>query len=366
MTKISFSCIESRMTTPRNMYATYKIGPFDKNHTLTIANNLRRALLCEIPGLAFVAAKINDASHEYISLPGVREPVLDILLNIKQIPLVSMFEVQAPCIAYLKVQGPCVVTAKDIKFPPFVRCVDPDQYITTLAPDGVIDAQFVICSGKNYWMQFSPAQLLDYCADAMAYDTKGATEKNEVSSEFLRSPNLLLIDAVFMPIKKVNYTIEVDDEIDTEKPLEHIFLQIWTNGSIHPNQAITLAASSLVELFQKFEAQLQASLAFFVPERLIIAPSSQYKDSETPHSAQAPFGGNPKLDLDIANLELSLRPYSCLKGANIETIFDLLKYSREELLLLKNFGKRSLEEVETALFHMGLELPVKKQKSKYN
>lgn len=373
MTQFCFSCLESRITTPRNVYATYKLGPFEKNDTLTIANNLRRALLSEIPGVAIAAAKIQGASHEYMALQGCRESVLDILLNVKQLPLMAAFEITTPCVAYLNVNGPGVVKASDLQLPPFLRCVDPDQYIATLCSDGTLNAAFLICPGKNYWLQFSPDQLFDYCSAALSPSHESTVsaqhgtdpQTQDAVKMFFQSEStpILPIDAVFMPIKKVNYTIEKDAEIDTERPMEHIFLQVWTNGTLHPREAIRLAAKSLVTLFQSFENRLQY-LSYLPPDRVFIAKTSTDRQSKEKalSEPQAPFGLNPKLDLDIGNLDLSLRPYSCLKRANIETVFDLLKYSREDLLLLKNFGKRSLEEVETALFQMGLELPVKKLK----
>ena len=373
MTQFCLSCLESRITTPRNVYATYKLGPFEQKDTLTIANNLRRALLSEIPGIAITAAKIQGASHEYMALQGCRESVLEILLNLKQLALMGSFELTTPCIAYVNVTGPKVVRASDLQLPPFLKCVDPDQYITTLASDGSLNAAFLICPGKNYWCQFSPEQLAQYCSsplssqkETLSFMKTGQAQEDEMSITSFFQPDetpILPIDAVFMPIKKVNYSIETDAEIDTERPMDHIFLQIWTNGTLHPRDAIRKAAKTLVTLFQSFESRLQY-LCYLPPDRVFLAKTSHENQTQDdlPYEGQAPFGLNPKLDLDIGNLELSLRPYSCLKRANIETIFDLLKYSREELLLLKNFGKRSLEEVETALFQMGLELPVKKLK----
>ena len=232
MKKFYLSCIESHVDESKNVYACFKIGPFEKNHTLTIANNLRRTLLSELSSLAIIAVKIQGVKHEYSSMVGVRESVLDILLNIKQIALTSTFQIQAPYLAYLSASGPGIVTAGDIEFPSFLKCVDP---------------------GKNYWVQLGSNQFLNHCTKAFSEVHLTNQGKEFLQMNQFEHANILPIDAVFMPINRVNYTIEVDEEIDTETVDEHIFLEIWTNGSIHPVFAIEQAASSLVQLFTPFQ-----------------------------------------------------------------------------------------------------------------
>ena len=362
MKKFYLSCIESRINDPKNLYARFKIGPFERNHTLTIANNLRRTLLSELDSLAIIAVKIQGVKHEYSSLPGVRESMLDILLNIKQISLASAFQIHSPHIAYLSASGPGIVKAGDIEFPSFLKCVDPDQQIATLCNDGKLNIAFLIYPGKNYWLQLGSNQFINHCAKV--FNQANLTDQAE---QFLQGwqfeqTNILPIDAVFMPINRVNYTIEVDEDIDTEQPYEHIFLEIWTNGSIHPVTAIEQAATRLVELFQPFQNLQSLQLQ---PKFLTLKPlkTENYQLTRTGITtgrkeligSNVEDGINPSsmLDLDIGNLNLSLRPYTCLKRANIQNVRDLLKYSREELLLFKNFGKRSLEEVENSLYKLG-------------
>ena len=379
MKKFYLSCIESSVNDPQNLYARFKIGPFQKNHTLTIANNLRRTLLSELDSLAVVAVKIQGVKHEYSSLPGVRESVLDILLNIKQISLASVFQIHSPHIAYLTANGLGVVKAGDIQFPPYLKCVDPDQEIATLCNDGKLNIALLIYPGRNYWIQLGSNQFINHFSKVF---TKASLTLTDNAKEVLQGwrfekSNILPIDAVFMPVNRVNYTIEVDEEIDTEKPYEHIFLEIWTNGSIHPVAAIEQAATALVQLFTPFQ-NIQSLQVKVQPKFLSLKPLKQGPLEERIFSkkkgrkfiAEVEDGVSPSsttiLNLDIANLNLSLRPYTCLKRANIENVRDLVAYSREELLLLKNFGKRSLEEVENSLYKIGYFLRSNNDISKQN
>ena len=363
MKKLHLSCIESRLDDPQNLYAQFKIGPFDKNHTVTIANNLRRALLSELESTAIIAVKIQGVKHEYSSLPGVRESVLDILLNIKQIALTSTFQIQAPYLAYLSASGPGIVTAGDIEFPSFLKCVDPTKKIATLCNDGQLNIAFLIYPGKNYWVQLGSNQFLNHCIKAFNDVNLTNQGKEFLSTYQLDTANILPIDAVFMPINRVNYTIEVDEDIDTEKVYEHIFLEIWTNGSIHPVIAIEQAATSLVELFSPFQniQALQLQPRYLTSKTLrkgkLDGIAKTQKNNSIEFEIEDDLNPSSILDLDIGNLNLSLRPYTCLKRAKIQNVRDLLKYSREELLLFKNFGKRSLEEVENSLYQIGFFLP---------
>ena len=203
MKKFYLSCIESRVDNPKNLYARFKIGPFDKNHTLTIANNLRRALLSELHSLAIIAVRIQGVKHEYSSITGVRESVLDLLLNIKQIALVSSFQSHSPYIAYLSASGPGVVKAGDIIFPACVKCIDPDQEIATLSSDGHLNMAFLIYPGKNYWMQLGSTQFMSFCGKVFNAISSLLDEESNIH-KFLNSwqfekTNILPIDAVFMP-----------------------------------------------------------------------------------------------------------------------------------------------------------------------
>ena len=741
MEPLLLSCIESRVENSRNFYGRFQLGPFVLGQGLTIANSLRRSLLSEISGLAITAVEIEGVVHEYSTIEGVRESVLDILLNVKQIVLTSDFQIQEPQIAFLQVQGPGIIRAKDIKLPISIQSVDPEQYIATLLYDGLLKIKFMICRGKNYLVQTplglkipnspppsykkqeeafselkaevfltkssqstkqnissnpslskkstesslasflqienlqdftldtsegltntsnipegsqvnknkifdygagtpkqqsksvkeimlkeeennavfishkpkieltstkkmlevsgsnndvtidlsnniqsdkknssvystsseeallntnraelsslpnaekkntidskvdisalvptpnsqtsqrndkdlssegspllvdipernvrskspSPANNIltspkkmsagDVKAEISGVDTKnkpqrvlGVSTRRDVSKplsnisfgdvkileggkrdvgdvrqkqnkELKKTSNILPIDAVFMPINRVNFAIELNNE--SEAPKDLVILEIWTNGSIHPKQAINEAAKALIQLIAPFQEAkifkpvfinspkgLQRSLSswcatvtnlglpaqrkknlrllplhniltdknkvfinppdilkghvstknnVFVnldfPSETIDTPNifrdvrltfplGMSKAGATDKKSSICQAGPTKIakqentwvdggkhrnsllnknvaSLDIGNLNLSFRPYTCLKRAKIETIADLLQYSAEDLLNLKNFGKRSLDEIEQNLNEMGLKL----------
>ena len=524
MEPLLLSCIESRVENSRNFYGRFQLGPFISGQALTIANSLRRSLLSEISGLAITAVVIEGVAHEYSTVAGVRESVLDILLNVKQIVLTSNFQFQEPQIALLEVQGPAIVRANDIKLPVSVQSVDPEQYIATLLYDGVLQMKFIICRGKNYIVQTplglkipdsifdsmqaeidltKPSQVLkqnvkdntslskkndsswrgpsvplkskirdttqashtslfpsealypfagekslrhpnknkgdekenpvltsktsdndinndtannlrqpnknpilvkddetaivnsqnklknsqqysnNSANDLLNYDRtpvknslknlsflsqKQATERNtedfgEMAEmdqvqpiRFKETFSILPIDAVFMPINKVNFAIETNDK--SEVPKDRIILEIWTNGSIHPKQAIHDAAKALIQLIAPFQEAKNFKSVFMSSRKVLRKALSS---SESLLKKKSKLIINPRLkrklpSLDIGNLELSLRPYTCLKRAKIETVADLLQYSSEDLLNLKHFGKNSLNEVENILNQMGLKL----------
>jgi len=155
MEHLLLSSIESRIENNRSLYGRFQLGPFDRGQGLTIANAMRRTLLSELSGLAILCVEIQGVSHEYSNLKGVRESVLDVLLNLKQIVFISDEKFKQPEIGFLKVQGPAIIKAGDLKLPTFIQCVDPDQYIASLSDNGVLEMKFMICEGKNFLVQTS-------------------------------------------------------------------------------------------------------------------------------------------------------------------------------------------------------------------
>lgn len=501
MEHLLLSCIESRIENNRSFYGRFQLGPFDLGQGLTVATALRRTLLSELTGLAITAVAIQGASHEYSTLCGVRESVLDILLNLKQIvfslseselendssqDLASKRRLPDSQIGFLKVCGPGIVKARDIKLPTSIQCVDPDQYIATLASNGSLEIRFIISEGKNYIVQTrSPSELasslsqqhfsnsslnlisstdprifkslqpsfsnnnllqktknfrkeqgpikedlknfkLDYFnSDSFvktqtlknSHRTSDQANRVEVEQNQLNTTsnvaksiepilgtnkfgskaqvdgrslrnleesnlfskqdsiksrqiellkidkitNILLIDAVFMPVNRVNFLLENDEE--SIKLKEKVILEIWTNGSIHPRKAIHEAASAIIRIFLPFQ-EANSFQSFLLNSNLKTQQNSQDRRELYSNKKKVKFAAKKdnlaikknRASIDIGNLELSLRPYTCLKRANINTVSDLLQYSPDELLLLKNFGKRSLEEVETTLAQLGLKL----------
>nr|YP_009105433.1 alpha subunit of RNA polymerase [Parietochloris pseudoalveolaris]AIT94060.1 alpha subunit of RNA polymerase [Parietochloris pseudoalveolaris] len=391
MEHVLLSCIESRVENNRSFYGRFQLGPFALGQGLTVANALRRSLLSELYGLAITAVEIEGVQHEYSTLPGVRESVLDILLNLKQIVFTGEFQITEPQIGYLYFQGPGIVRANNMKLPISIKCVDPEQYIATLSYDGVLRMKFVIWQGKHYSTQKNNVSF-DSSLRLMAGNAISQTEtkeKNEkdinkqsssiilansdtqtnlkfnkhqssqlnhiTNSEFRKSKNVLVLDGSFFPVNKVNFSLEIDDEL--QQPKDRVILEIWTNGSIHPRQAIHDSAKALIRLFYPFQEKRYLKNKFLnsrkVFQKKIIENKTNLKFLTKKHKISVE---KKKASLDIGNLDLSLRPYTCLKQSKIETVGDLLQYSREELLSIKNFGKRSLQEVEINLDQMGLRL----------
>jgi DNA-directed RNA polymerase alpha subunit len=697
MENLLLSCIESRVEKNQTFYGRFQLGPFDKGQSLTVANALRRTLLSELYGFGISHVKIEGTSHEYSTLKGIRESILEILLNLKEIVLTSDFYFQAPQIGYLYVQGPGIITAKDLKLPSFIQCVDCEQYIATLSQDGFLKLKFLISQGKNYCIQspdteknkthmnfnfknkiyqispglrswtlrssldlsniqnnrsnsfltnksqiedellkktsyknlsqnhlgkiknsyaislsliekfskkknlslnkiqnfnqnqqhesvncestifspilksthfiydqkincdfrknekvvekskrriqfirsFSPLELVltkneNSCflfstnSDSPFIDSKFSVTENlesittqtnflkenkisdlgfsntnlsfkKVEENFiikekkkllknfnffyttvskkekkifvknkelknqssyftiqkrntgkskLLQPEIFLecrpikffknekrntilpLDSNFMPVNKVNFVLEPHYELEQLK--EKIILEIWTNGSIHPRQAIHEATYALNRLLLPFQENEVLNSIFFNSQFSNVKKNqkkkfyflSPYEKADSVKSRKSGYSSNSKnvqkmelsfdlenssqqifnsfknkevsneknlknfssslskqnfiesqttqketltlekkrFAIDIGNLDLSLRPYTCLKRANIHTIGELLEYSGEELLLLKNFGKRSLEEIEKTLFQYNLKLRSSKVK----
>ncbi len=302
-------CIETTIEKDQSQYSKFVIEPLGRGQGTTVGNALRRVLLSNLGGAAMTAVRISGVSHEFATIPGVREDVLDILLNVKQIVLRS--HSAQPQIGRLHVQGPAMVTAGHIDFNPDVEVINPNQYIATIAAGSTLEMEFRVEQGEGY-RTFERSQ-----EDATAVD-------------------FLQIDAVFMPVRKVNYTVEATRSPENLEQ-DRLQIEIWSNGSITPQEALSQAASMLVDLFNPLR-----EINFDSPgeEETIERPENQ---------------------VPIEELQLSVRAYNCLKRAQINSVADLLDYSQEDLLEIKNFGQKSAEEVVEALQqHLGITLPQSK------
>lgn len=238
MKNFFLACKEIRIepSSPKIYYGSFYLGPFPNGLALTVANALRRTLLSEISGLAITSVKIDGAVHEYSSLSGVRETVLDILLNFKEIVIQKTFNnvLAKTQYGYLQVRGPGIVRARDLKLPPSFVCVDPDQYIATLSEDGILNCVFTIQEGRNFILRKNEV-------------TFSNIDKNAP----IKKSDFLDIDAVFTPIKKVNYTIESVGSESLYEANQMVILEIWTNGSVSPQQAIQQTLNYLRILFSE-------------------------------------------------------------------------------------------------------------------
>ncbi len=308
MAQFNIECVENRYEPDQGQYGRFVIEPLARGQGTTVGNALRRVLLSSLEGSAITAIRINGVNHEFATIPGVREDVLDILLNTKQIVLRSYSD--QPQIGRLFVQGPGQVTSGSIDFGPDVEVVNPDQYLATLSDGTTLEMEFRVEQGFGY-------RVLE-----RGQDETGAID-------------FLQIDAVFMPVRKVNYIVE-DARVGGAVQNDRLILEVTTNGSMTPQEAISQAASMLVSLFSPLQ---NISLDAERPSEPLPTPESQ-----TP----------------IEELNLSVRAYNCLKRAQINSVADLVGYSYEDLLEIKNFGQKSAEEVVESLERIGIKLPQSK------
>lgn len=292
-------CLQSKVKTPTDHYSKYSIGPFIKGQSTTVGNTLRRVLLSNLQGLAIIGVRVTGINHEFSTVPNVKEDVIDILLNLKQIILKGT--INEPVLARLMVKTSGIITVNDIELPANISLVDSRQYIATLNAKGNLEMEFLIARGQNY--------LNNGIVDSV------------IPAGFLG------VDAIFMPVKKVNFFVETSRST-TSSELESLIFEIWTNGSITPAEALSSAAEILENTFKLLKITETS-------ETLGI-------DTETPVKEEA----EEHLDtVFIEELELSVRAYNCLKRANVHTLSDLLQYSASDLLEFKNFGQKSADEV---------------------
>ena len=310
MAQFQVDCEDTKIEKDQSQYGRFVLGPLERGQGITVGNSLRRVLLSNLEGTAITAVRIAGVSHEFATVPGVREDVLDILLNMKGIILNS--NSPQPQIGRLVVHGPAKVTSENFDLPSEVELVNPDQYIATLSDNATLEMEFRIERGKGY-------RAIERAQDETA------------ALDFLQ------IDAVFMPVRKVNYTVE-DARVGGSIEKDRLVLEIWTNGSLTPQESLSQAANILVDLFNPLK-----DISFEQTDQ-------EFEDSENPNS-----------QIPIEELQLSVRAYNCLKRAQINSVADLLVYTQEDLLEIKNFGQKSAEEVIEALrVRLGITLPQEK------
>ncbi|GBF79891.1 DNA-directed RNA polymerase subunit alpha [Aphanothece sacrum FPU1] len=312
--QFQIECIESKTQKNQSQYSKFVLEPLERGQGTTVGNALRRVLLANLEGTAVTAVRIAGVNHEFATIPGVREDVLEIMLNMKEMVLKSYAD--QPQIGRLVATGPGTITAAQFDMPSEVEVIDPTQYVATLTAGAKLEMEFRIDKGTGY----------------------AAINRSKDDGSSL---DFLQIDAIFMPVTKVNYSIE-DIRGDEGQAQDRLMLEIWTNGSFNPKEALSEAAEILVDLFSPLKDlnQLETS-------------TPDYQDDD-----------NPQSQIPIEELQLSVRAYNCLKRAQINTVADLLDYSQEDLLEIKNFGQKSAEEVIEALQkRLGITLPQEKAKT---
>ena len=302
MNNLSIKCLKSEKIESGACHGQFLINSLRSGQGITIGNQLRRVLLNDLGGVAISAVRIAGISHEFSTIPGVREDILEILLNLKEITLKS--KTQTPQFGRLKIQGPAVVTADLIQLPSTIEIVNPHQYIMTISTSNILEIEFKFEYGTGYKLA-----------------SQTFLEENE---------NYLQLDAIFMPVQKVDFKIEnVYDNNDSIT--ERLFLDVWTNGSLSPMEAIKSASQITVDLFTSLIENKSTN-------------SQNELESKIPSISIEPY-----TNIAIQELQLSVRAYNCLKKAQINTVGDLLQYSPEKLQDLKNFGRKSADEVFSTL-----------------
>nr|YP_009974241.1 RNA polymerase alpha subunit [Ptisana novoguineensis]QNH94115.1 RNA polymerase alpha subunit [Ptisana novoguineensis] len=315
---IQWRCIESKIESKRLHYGRFAISPFRKGQANTVGIAIRRALLGEVEGTAITYAKFRNVIHEYSTIIGIEESVNDILINLKEIVLRSdSYETQK---AFISIIGPKDITAEDILLPPSVKVIDNSQHIATITKDITLDIEMKIQKDRGYRIQDS---------------------KESQAGEFF-------IDAVFMPIRRANYSVHSFG--NNRKFQEILFIEIWTDGSLTPKEALYEASRNLIDLFLPF-LHTEEEEEETISER----------DEKSESNGNILFSNSISTDIDrmakevafkhifIDQLELPARAYNCLKKVDVHTISDLLKYSQDDLRKIKNFGKKSVDQVLEAL-----------------
>ena len=293
-------------------YGKFVAEPLERGFGITIGNSLRRVLLSCIQGAAVTAVRIDGVLHEFSALPGVREDVSDIVLNLKEVRfrLVNTDEATAT----LDVKGERVVTAKDLVVGSSVEILNPDQHIATLSREGHLRMELKIKTGRGYV----------------------AAERNKEEGAPLGT---IPLDAVFSPIRKVNYAVS-NARVAQRTDYDKLTLEVWTDGSVTPEEAISYAAKILQD-------QLSAFISF-----------EEEKPAE-PARPEPQVALNENLFRSVAELDLSVRAANCLQNAGIKYIGELVQKTEQEMLKTKNFGRKSLNEIKEVLRQMGLDFGMK-------
>jgi DNA-directed RNA polymerase, alpha subunit, bacterial and chloroplast-type len=304
--KARIDCVEVGQN---GCYGRFVIEPLERGFGHTLGNSLRRVLLSSLPGVAVSSVHIEGVQHEFSTIPGVKEDVTEIILNLKTMAC-KMFA-DGPKQLTIDVKGPCELTAGDIKTDDEVEIANPDLHIATLNEDAHLQMQLTLDRGRGYV----------------------SADKNKTPSMPI---GVIPIDSIFTPVKKVNYTVE-DTRVGQITDYDKLTLEIWTNGTLKPEEAISSAAKILNEHLNLF-----ISLTDQVMPVSMVQPEDDKKDKV--------------LEMTIEELDLSVRAYNCLKRAGINSVAELVQKNQEDMMKVRNLGRKSLEEVEQKLSALGLGL----------
>ena len=305
--KPRIECIE---TPTDDSYGKYVIEPLERGYGTTLGNSLRRVLLSSLPGTAVTSIRISGIQHEFSTIPGVKEDVTEIVLNIKRI--IARLHSDEPKTVYIEASGEGEVTAGDIKADGEVEILNPELHIATLGPDASLSMELTLDHGRGY----VPA------------------DKNKNPQQIIGT---IPVDSIYTPVLKVNYAVE-NTRVGNQTDFDKLTLEVWTDRTISPRDAVSLGAKRLVDHFTLF-TDLSDSIG---------SKSTVVEKVETQR--------DKVLEMTIEELDLSVRSFNCLKRANINTVEDLISKTQDEMIKVRNLGRKSLEEVEHKLAMMGLSL----------
>ena len=291
-------------------YGKFVVEPLERGYGTTLGNSLRRVLLSSLPGTAPTSIRIAGVQHEFSTNPGVKEDVTEIVLNVKGI--IARLHCDGPKTVYIEAAGECEVTAGDIKADAEVEILNPELHIASLGPDGALSMEITLAHGRGY----VPA------------------DKNKSAQQVIGT---IPVDSIYAPVLKVNYAVE-NTRVGNQTDFDKLTIEVWTDKTISARDALSLGAKILCDHFTLF-----TDLSDTIGNSCTVVE----KEPERPDTV---------MKMTIEELDLSVRSFNCLKRANINTVEDLTNKTEEEMIKVRNLGRKSLEEVEHKLAMMGLSL----------
>ena len=305
--KPQIECIE---TPGDDSYGKYVVEPLERGYGTTLGNALRRIMLSSLPGTAATSIKIAGVQHEFTTIPGVKEDVTEIVLNIKQ--LITKLHSEGGKTVFIEAVGPCEVTAGDIKSDGEVEVLNPELHIATLGSGATLNMEITLSHGRGY----VPA------------------DRNKAQQNII---GVIPVDSIYTPVYKVNYTVE-NTRVGNMTDFDKLTIEVWTDSTISARDAVSLGAKILCDHFALF-----TDLSETVGSKSTVVEKAETQRDKV-------------LELTIEELDLSVRSFNCLKRANINTVEDLISKTEDEMMKVRNLGRKSLEEVINKLAMMGLSL----------
>ena len=311
MIEIEKPRIDTVEITPDGKYGKFVMEPLERGYATTLGNSMRRVLLSILPGVAVTGVKIDGVVHEFSTIPGVKEDVTEIILNIKG--LIAKLHADTAKKIYIEAEGPCVVTAASIKADSEVEILNPEMHIATLGEDAKLNMEMTLDRGRGYV----------------------SADQNKSAQNAI---DMIPVDSIYTPVLKANFGVD-NTRVGNVTDKGKLTLEVWTDGSLRADEAVSMSAKVLMEHLELF---LDLAEGISETESIMAEKSDNEKEKV--------------LDLTIDELDLSVRSFNCLKRAGINTVEDLIYKTEEEMMKVRNLGRKSLEEVIAKLNSFGFTL----------